>query len=65
MKVSLRRIRLNQGGYTDWGRYFGNVSGTTFYEYYDDKMLGWVRATDREDAKRQLLYLYPSAKFYR
>jgi hypothetical protein len=31
MKVELRRLRLNQGGYTDKGEYFG--TGAPLFEY--------------------------------
>lgn len=69
-KMTLRRIRLDSGGYDPNGTYFGAVDLR-----YDVFPLYWcadaggnvdrmLRAPNREDAKRQVRELYPDAKFY-
>lgn len=61
--ASLTKVRLNSGGYTSWGRYFGNTPGTSIYMldcekpcsghvFYGDTRW-FFRATSREDALRQ------------
>ena len=61
---TLRRIRLNQGGYDSDGHYWG--IGYTLYHFDDGgSMLGHVRALDREDAKRKIRVVHPLAQFYR
>lgn len=74
-KFYLQRVRLNQGGYDDGGAYWG--TGQKLYRAYADSV--WLadeerdeegsewffRADDREDAKAEVLHLYPNARFYR
>lgn len=71
MKFSLRRLRLDRGGYTTDGRYFG--VGRPLYEAEhladntppDDYVLKVYRAWDREEAKENVSRDYPTATFYR
>lgn len=65
MKVSLQKIRLNQGGYDAGGAYWG--IGAPLYWAADDFGIVdmWFRASDRDDAKRQVLSRCPNAMFYR
>ena len=71
MKFYLRRIYLTREGYTPgrYGRYFG--VGAPLYQYESDNegdhnfVANFVRASDREDAKKKLAKMYPGATFYR
>lgn len=65
MKVSLQRVRINQGGYDDTGSYWG--VGQPLYRYSDEdgEIDNYVRAYNREDAKAVITARYPNAQFYR
>ncbi len=76
-KFRVYRERLNSGGYTDRGRYFG-AGGEPLYYYVGEVEYrptdrppstetteGWARAADRTEIKAYLRALYPQAKFYR
>lgn len=65
MRFLLRRVRLNQGGYTDRSKYFG--TGAPLYEYQDQEtgdIFDQVRAYDRQDAIARIKHKYPNATFY-
>lgn len=68
IKLYLRRVRLDSGGYDPNGTYFGHgsplywVSGEDAEGNEVDYML---RAYDREDAKAEVRTTYPGARFYR
>lgn len=62
---TLRRERLNQGGYTDDGVYFGVGTPLYWYESADGTDGGFIRAIDRASAKHKVVMLHPSATFYR
>lgn len=72
MKFSLMKIRLNGGWYTNRGEYFG--IGSPLYRYRHDKwthggevsnkITDFLRAENREDAKRQIREKWPKATFY-
>jgi len=59
--------RLNRGGYTKSGTYYGVVRGTKVYEYAIEYASGGrpkysaVRAPDKKSAKAQLLRMFPGA----
>lgn len=73
---TLRRVRLNAGGYDRWGEYFG--CGDPLF-VYDGELSGWgtdyqgapvvhiihghVRAADRPKAIAEVLARYPMATF--
>jgi len=60
----LQRVYLNAGGYDNGGAYWG--IGAPLYWYSDDgNLVGYLRARDRSDAKRQILETYPNARFFR
>lgn len=63
---TLRRIRLNAGGYDRSGRYYG--VGSPLYEYaadgINDDYAVDIRAADRADAKSIILAKYPNATFH-
>ncbi len=66
-KVTLRRIRLNSGGYDSGGAYWG-IGQPLFYWAViqdGDESSGFLRARNREDAKRQIVEDQPDATFYR
>jgi hypothetical protein len=64
-KLYVRRTRLNRGGYTEAGRYFG--IGAPLYEVSSDRgeIHTWYRAKDRNHAKEQASKEYPACSFYR
>lgn len=75
-KFELRRVRLDRGGYTSNGRYFGQ--GAPLYEYCGEVegltirgepsvrlRCDHVRAYSRDEAKTILRAQYPKARFYR
>lgn len=72
-KFSLRRVRLNSGGYTDQGVYYG--LGKPLYvasadDGSDDYRGDWpmdiyIRAENRADARAQISESYPGSRFYR
>jgi hypothetical protein len=61
-KVELRKVRLNQGGYTSDGIYFG--VGTPLYFAQDEEgyWCDYFRATCREEAIDILRDRFPIAK---
>ena len=65
VKVALRRIRLNHGGYDAGGAYWGH--GTPLYWAGSDTGVVdlWFRASDREAAKAHVREAFPNATFYR
>jgi hypothetical protein len=65
-KMTLRRVRMSaDGAYDSNGTYFG--CGEPLYWYADEggNVDAVLRARSREDAKRQVREIYPTAKFYR
>lgn len=63
-KVSLRRVRLNSGGYDRGGAYWG--LGQPLYEANDDCGNTIIfRATNRESAKAHLKADFDDLIFYR
>jgi len=64
VKFYLRRVSLDRGGYDSSGFYWG--AGPLYsYESEDGALTGYVRATDRMDAKDHLTVKYPTAVFFR
>lgn len=59
-KLRLSRIRINQGGYDDRGRYWG-VGAPLYFAEDDDGNHRALRAVSRAAAKAQ----FPNAKWYR
>jgi hypothetical protein len=61
-KLSVRRVRLSDGGYDKNGTYFGH--GQPLYWCANDESTVdfMVRAADREDAVAQVRKEYPNAK---
>lgn len=61
-RVSVRRERLNSGGYTRDGVYFGVGEPLYFAQDDDGHYSVYYRATDREDAVAIARQCYPKAK---
>jgi hypothetical protein len=68
---TLRRIRLDSGGYDQGGSYWGHYKQLYWWAVTItegdavDECSGFMRATSRQDAKRQILELQPNARFFR
>ncbi len=64
IKLVLRLIRLDSGGYDANGTYWG---GGIIYWYADGdgKVDATLNARNRTDAKEKVRELYPNARFYR
>lgn len=65
VKLTLRHVRIDSGGYDRNGTYFGH--GNPLYWYADESggIDAVLRADDREHAKESIRELYPNARFYR
>jgi hypothetical protein len=64
MRYYMRRIRINQGGYTDQGQYFG--LGAPLYEVSNDECVRHVRGHSRATAKENFREQYDrNAEFMR
>jgi hypothetical protein len=64
-KLSLRRVRLNSGGYDGNGTYFGTGSPLYWAASEDLDVDYMFRAHDREAARATVLEKYPKAKVRR
>ncbi len=73
-KVTLQRVRLNSGGYTSQGYYFGHGLPLFWYctdekhdAFTDGYLDGYFRAESREDAKAKVkaFPLMSECRFYR
>ena len=64
-KLTLHRVHLDQGGYDVNGTYFGAGAPLYWYASDDETIDGMLRASSREDAKRQVRAMYPQARFFR
>lgn len=71
IKLRLVRLKWVDGDYDEGGAYWGNSNGTHIYWAtgcrVDDAFSSevFVRATNRENAKREVKQLIPGAVFYR
>lgn len=78
-KFTLQRMRINRDGYDQFDRYWGTgtpLSEMPLYWYCeDDKTIttkirrseltqGFIRAVDRDHAKKIVRDKYPGARFY-
>lgn len=66
VKLTLRQVRLDNGGYDVNGTYFGWSRGETLYWYADEEgtIDAMLRATSRKLAKADIRETYPNARFY-
>jgi hypothetical protein len=68
VKLYLRRVELDGGGYDRNGTYFGSGPGCLPLYWYADgegQIDATTRAHNRDDAKRRIAERYPHARFYR
>lgn len=69
IKLHLRKLRWVDGDYDEGAAYWGYVRGEHIYRAvgYGKEELNelFVRAKSREDARKQVLEVFPRAKFYR
>jgi len=66
VKLRLRRVYLNSGGYDPLGTYFGQGAPLYWYASDDGRIDAMLRASDgRGGAKMQIRAFYPKARFYR
>jgi len=70
VKLSLVRLQWIDGDYDKGGAYWGRTPGTWMFRAVGDTNDGiiaemFVRATSREDAKKNILLKMPEARFYR
>jgi hypothetical protein len=65
MKVYLRKVRLNKGGYDEFGSYWGATLYPLYqYEIEELELLDYIRAKSREAAKTELKRKFPKATFF-
>ena len=62
-KLSLRHVRLNNGGYDDSGCYWG--TGVRLYNYQSDSghIDGYIRAPSRQNAKERIRSIFGHPEF--
>lgn len=67
-RMYLSKMRLDTGGYDEFGSYFGHCRAAGFvYEYSaegPDHIAGTLRAHDRAQAKAIVRERYPNARFF-
>jgi len=61
--LSVRRVRLNSGGCTSSGRYFGIGAPLYHVTDEDDAVDFWIRASSRGSALAIVRDIYPRARF--
>jgi hypothetical protein len=65
IKVSLRRIQINNGGYDSGGSYWG-LGQPLYWAGSDCGTVDlWFRASDRDDAKEHVRETFPNVRFHR
>jgi hypothetical protein len=61
----LSRVRLDSGGYDQFGAYYGLEAPLYRYESECCTIEGYLRARDREQAKGRVRCRHPGARFFR
>lgn len=65
-KLTLRKMRLDFGGYDKNGTYFGIGPPTLYWCANEDNTIDFMlRADDREEARDQVMKKYPNARVRR
>lgn len=56
LRIYLRKVRLNQGGYDNRGRYFG-ITELPVWEFFDseESRPRYIRGKNREEVKRLIV----------
>lgn len=65
IKLTLRKVSLDSGGYDSNGTYFGWGEPLFWYANEDCTIDDMLRAVNRDEAKRMIREQYPHARFYR
>lgn len=65
VKLYLRRVILDSGGYDSNGTYFGHGDPLYWYADKDGNVDAVLRARDRDQAKAKIRFSYKNAKFYK
>jgi hypothetical protein len=63
-RVTLRRIRLDRGGYDSGGAYWGHGQPLYYAGSNCGRLDIFFRAANRIDAKAKVTARYPAARFY-
>jgi hypothetical protein len=64
-KLHVSRVYLDAGGYDSNGTYFGTGTPIYWCASEDGTIDYMLRAWDRDQAKTEILVLYPKARFFR
>jgi hypothetical protein len=64
VKLVLRQVRLDAGGYDRNGTYFGHGGRLYWYANSDGTVDAMLRADSRVRAKAEIRETYPNARFY-
>ena len=64
VKLTLRKIPIDSGGYDPNGTYFGWGAPLYWYANEEHGIDDMLRALSREDAKQQIRERYPNARFF-
>ena len=64
IKLVLRKIRIDNGGYDCLGTYFGWGAPLYWYANSEGTLDACLRADNRKEAKAEILRFYPQARFY-
>jgi hypothetical protein len=65
VKLYLRQVRIDSGGYDPNGTYFGVGHPIYWYADADGEVDGITRAPNRDGAKHAVRMTYPKATFFR
>jgi hypothetical protein len=65
IKLYLRRVELDAGGYDRNGTYWGGGEPLYWYADGEGQVDAVIRALGRDDAKRLIRGRYPNARFFR
>ena len=63
--MSLRKVRLDSGGYDSGGAYWGHGSTLWYYCDHSGSIDGYVRGRTRDDAKASVREAHANARFHR
>lgn len=65
VKISLRRVRLDRGGYDSGGAYWGHGEPLYWAQSECGEVSWFIRSRSRDAVKAEILLRYPLARFYR
>ena len=65
LKISLRRVPLDSGGYDSGGAYWGHGQPLYWVQSECGEVSWFLRGSSRDRVKGEILERYPLARFYR